>query len=167
TRRMGPTREEYLLSLLVRHPKAMPDLLASAPDEAADVFTDAFHRAIWDTLVMLAKDETAYLDTDAVRENLPDILAENVEQLLVCTEKQETWYVGQIVAEAETLLRNVLHDYAKVRIEESRGLLEDAQANGDPEMMRYYAAEMTRLTELLKLYPPRSSIFRDLRSPRA
>ncbi len=167
TRRMGPTREEYLLSLLVRHPKAMPDLLATAPDEAADVFTDTFHRAIWETLVMLAKDETAYLDTDAVRENLPDVLAENLAQLLIYTEKQETWYVGQIVAEAEALLRNVLHDYAKIRIEESRGLLEDAQANGDPEMMRYYAAEMTRLTELLKLYPPRSSIFRDLRSPRA
>jgi DNA primase len=166
-RRAGPTREEYLLSLLVRRPAAMPDLLATAPDEAADVFTDAFHRAIWDTLRMLVDDETAYLDTDAVREHLPDVLAENLDRLLGYTEKQETWYAGQIVAEAETLLRNLLHDYAKGRIEESRALLEDAQANGDPEMMRYYAAEMTRLTELLKLYPPRSSVFRDLRSPRA
>jgi hypothetical protein len=145
----------------------MPDLLATAPNEAADVFTDAFHRAIWDTLRILVDDETAYLDTDAVRERLPDVLAENLDRLLGYTEKQETWYAGQIVAEAETLLRNLLHDYAKGRIEESRALLEDAQANGDPEMMRYYAAEMTRLTELLKLYPPRSSIFRDLRSPRA
>jgi DNA primase len=167
TRRAGPTREEYLLSLLVRRPAAMPDLLATAPDEAADVFTDAFHRAIWDTLTMLANDETAYLDTDAVRENLPDVLAENLNHLLSYTERQEAWYAGQIVAEAEALLRNLLHDYAKVRIEESRALLEDARAEGDAEMMRYYAAEMTRLTELLKLYPPRSSVFRDLRSPRA
>ncbi len=166
-RRAGPTREEYLLSLLVRRPAAMPDLLVTAPDEAADVFTDAFHRAIWDTLTMLANDETAYLDTDAVRENLPEVLAENLEQLLSYTEKQETWYAGQIVAEAEALLRNLLHDYARGRIEESRALLEDAHTEGDAEMVRYYAAEMTRLTELLKLYPPRSSVFRDLRSPRA
>ncbi|MDQ6907501.1 MAG: toprim domain-containing protein, partial [Chloroflexota bacterium] len=167
SRRIGPTREEYLLSLLVRHPKVMPDLLATAPNEAVEVFADAFHRAIWETLTMLANDETAYLDTDAVRENLPDVLADNIEQLLAHTEKQETWYAGQVVAEAETLLRNLLHDYAKVRIEESRVLLQDAQANDDPEMVRYYAAEITRLTELLKLYPPRSSVFRDLRSPRS
>jgi DNA primase len=167
TRRAGPTREEYLLSLLVRHPKVMPDLLVTAPDEAAEVFTDPFHRAIWETLRMLANDESAYLDTDAVRENLPEVLADNLDQLLVSTEKQEMWYAGQVLAEAETLLRNLLHDYAKLRIAESRGLLEDAQANDDSEMMRYYAAEMTRLSELLKLYPPRSSVFRDLRSPRA
>ena len=167
SRRIGPTREEYLLSLLVRHPKVMPDLLAAAPDEAVEVFSDTFHRAIWETLTMLANDETAYLDTDAIREHLPDVLAENLGQLLAHTEKQETWYAGQVVAEAETLLRNLLHDYAKVRIEESRVLLQDAQANDDPEMVRYYAAEMTRLTELLKLYPPRSSVFRDLRSPRS
>jgi hypothetical protein len=102
-----------------------------------------------------------------VRENLPEVLADNLDQLLAYTEKQETWYAGQVVAEAETLLRNLLHDYAKLRIAESRGLLEDTQANDDSEMTRYYAAEMTRLTELLKLYPPRSSVFRDLRSPRA
>ncbi len=166
SRPSGPTREEYLLSLLVRHPKAMPDLLVTAPVEAAEVFTETFHRAIWETLTMLANDETAYLDTDAVREHLPEVLAENIERLLSYTEKQEMWYAGQVVAEAETLLRNLLHDYAKVRIEESRVLLQDAQANDDPEMVRYYAAEMTRLTELLKLYPPRSSVFRDLRSPR-
>jgi len=166
-RRGGPTREEYLLSLLVRRPAAMPDLLAIAPDEAANVFSDAFHRAIWDALVHLANDENAYLDTEAVRELLPDLLAENIEQLLAYTETQETWYVGQIVAEAEALLRNLLRDYARVRIEESRALLEEAQAEGDAETMRQYAGEMTRLTELLKLYPPPSSVFRDLRSPRA
>jgi DNA primase len=167
TRRAGPTREEYLLSLLMRHPKVMPDLLVTAPDAAADLFTDTFHRAIWDTLCMLANDETAYLDTDAVRENLPEILAESLDALLAYTEKQETWYAGQVLAEAEALLRNLLHDYAKLRIAESRDLLQDAQANDDVEMTRYSAAEMTRLTELLKLYPPRSSVFRDLRSPRA
>jgi DNA primase len=164
--RIGPTRVEYLLSLLVRTPAAMPDLLAIAPEDVADAFTDPFHRAIWEALVTLAHDEEAYLDTEAVTELLPEVLADDIARLLTYTERQETWYVGRVVQEAEAQLRNLLREHANTRIQEMNGLYADASAEGDEELMRYYAAEITRLSGLLKIYPPPSSVFRDLQSPR-
>jgi DNA primase len=165
--RIGPTRVEYLLSLLIRKPDAMPDLLAIAPEEIGDAFTDPFHRAIWDALVALAGDNEAYLDTEAVKELLPEVLADDIARLLSYTEQQDIWYVGRVVQEAEAQLRNLLRDHANTRIQEMNGLYADASAEGDEELMRYYAAEITRLSGLLKIYPPPSSVFRDLQSPRA
>lgn len=167
TARHGPTRVEYLLSLLVRTPGAMPDLLAIAPEDAGDAFTDPFHHAIWEALVTLAHDDEAYLDTEAVMELLPDVLADDIARLLAYTERQDTWYVGRVVQEAEAQLRNLLREHANARIQELNGLYGDARAEGDEELMRYYATEITRLSGLLKLYPPPSSVFRDLQSPRA
>lgn len=164
--RVGPTRVEYLLSLLIRKPDAMPDLLTTAPEDVGDAFTDPFHRAIWDALTALAHDDTAYLDTEAVMEQLPDVLADDLSRLLAYTERQEHWYVGRVVQEAEAQLRNLLREHANARIQQLNGLYTDARAEGDEELMRYYAAEITRLTALLKLYPPPSSVFKDLQSPR-
>ncbi len=166
-RPIGPTRAAYLLSLLVRYPAAMPDLLAIGPADAGEVFTDPLHHALWATLTALAKDETAYLDTEAVRERLPEILQENINELLAHTERQSSWYVSRVVAEAESSLRTLLQEHAHSRITEAMGLFEDAQAEGDAEMMRYYQAELARLTEYLRIYPPRSTVFRDLQSPRS
>lgn len=163
----GPTRVEYLLSLLARYPAAMPDLLTHAPPDVADIFTDSFHRAIWETLTMLAHDETAYLDQEAVEEHVPEVLHENLRNLLVFTEKQDDWYVGKVIAEAEGLLRTLLHEYARSRIEESNSVYEEARASGDDDMMQYYRAEIARMIEHLQRYPPPSSVFKDLQSPRA
>lgn len=166
-RRSGPTRVEYLLSLLVRYPAAMPELLAHAPPDVGDIFTDAFHRAVWETLTMLAQDETAYLDKEAVEEHIPDVLHENLRQLLAFTDKQDDWYVGKVIGEAEGLLRTLLHEYARGRIEESHAVYEEAHASGDDAMMQYYRAEVARMIEHLQRYPPPSSVFKDLQSPRA
>lgn len=165
--RLGPTRAEYLLSLLVRFPAAMPDVLESAPEDAADVFTDAFQREVWATLADLANNPEAYLDTDAVFENLPDVLAENLTQLLTYSEQQERWYAGRAAVEAQGILRNLLQEYAHRRIAESSGLAEDARAEGNVDMERYYMTEMQRFAAHLKRYPPPSTVFRDLQSPRA
>lgn len=164
--RSGPTRVEYLLSLLIRKPDAMPDLLAIAPQDIGDAFTDPLHHAIWDALVALGHDETAYLDTEAVMERLPEVFAGDITRLLSYTEKQDIWYVGRVVQEAESQLRNLLREHANTRIQEMNGLYADARAEGGDELMRYYAAEITRLTGLLKIYPPPSSVFKDLQSPR-
>ncbi len=99
-------------------------------------------------------------------ELLPTIFADDVARLLAFTERQDTWYVGRVVQEAESQLRNLLREHANMRIQEMNGLYADARAEGDEELMRYYAAEITRLSGLLKLYPPPSSVFRDLQSPR-
>jgi DNA primase len=166
-RTLGPTRTEYLLSLLIRYPAAMPDVLHALPEDVADIFTDAVHRIIWETLVALARDMEAYLDTEAVFERVPESVTDQVTRLLSYTEKQDNWYVGLVIPEASGIIRALLHEYARQRIAESSELVEDARASGDPEMMRFYQAEMMRLNEYLKLYPPPSSVFRDLRSPRA
>ena len=111
-------------------------------------------------------DDEAYLDTEAVTELLPEVCADDVARLLSYTEQQDIWYVGRVVQEAESQLRNLLRDHANTRIQEMNGLYADARAEGDEELMRYYAAEITRLSGLLKIYPPPSSVFRDLQSPR-
>lgn len=166
-RALGPTRTEYLLSLLIRYPAAMPDVLHALPEDVADIFTDAVHRIIWETLVALARDMEAYLDTEAVFERVPEAVTDQVTRLLSHTETQDNWYVGLVIPEASSIIRALLHEYARQRITESSELVEDARASGAPEMMRFYQAEMMRLNEYLKLYPPPSSVFRDLRSPRA
>ena len=166
-RRSGPTRLEYLLSLLVRYPGAMPELLAGAPADVGDIFTDAFHRAVWETLAMLAQDETAYLDQEAVEEHIPDVLHENLKQLLAYTDTQDDWYVGKVIGEAEGLLRTLLHEYAHRRIEESNAVYEEARASGDDELLQQYRADVARMIEHLQRYPPPSTVFRDLQSPRA
>ncbi len=166
-RALGPTRTEYLLSLLIRYPAAMPDVLHALPEDVADIFTDAVHRIIWETLVALAQDMEAYLDTEAVFERVPEAVTDQVTRLLSHTETQDNWYVGLVIPEASSIIRALLHEYARQRITESSELVEDARASGAPEMMRFYQAEMMRLNEYLKLYPPPSSVFRDLRSPRA
>ena len=165
--RIGPTRVEYLLSLLIRNPDAMPDLLAIAPEESGDAFTDPFHRAIWDALVTLAGDNEAYLDTEAVQgiaagsaggRHRPAPLLHRAAGHLVCRSRR----AGSGSATAQSAARS-----CEQRIQEMNGLYADASAEGDEELMRYYAAEITRLSGLLKIYPPPSSVFRDLQSPRA
>ena len=162
----GPSRADYLLSLLVRFPAAMPDLLAVTPDGGGDVFIGAEQRAIWDALVLLTGDESAYLDTEAVIETVPEPVAETIPDLLALTEAQADWYVGRVVVEAEAVLRRLLDEYARQRISEVTEMAEEARAEGDLDLVRAFGAEITHLTALRRLYPPRSTVFRDLQSPR-
>jgi DNA primase len=164
-RRLGPTRTQYLLSLLVRYPDAMPDVLVPLPDEAAEVFVDTAERTVWDILVALAMDETQYLDTEAVYEHVPEELHEYLAMLQQTTEERES-YTSRVAAEAEDLMRTLLTDFARQRIDELKDLIAGAQASEDEELLRYYFAELHRMTELLRRYPPPSTVFRDLRSPR-
>src|SRR5205823_10710440 len=112
--------------------------------DAADIFTDAVQREIWDVLVMLAEDETAYLDTAAVIENVPEPIAEMIPTLLTYTEAQEQWYPTRIVAEAEAILRRLLDEYATERNREMQELVAEAMTAGDREMAEQYQAESTR-----------------------
>lgn len=164
--RLGPTRTQYLLSLLVRDPTGMPDLLATLPAEAGEVFTDSAERLIWDVLVRLALDESAYLDTDAVYEGVPPELHERLDAIVQHTEGRDASYTGRTIADASALMRGILQEYAKQRIDEMKDLLREAQESEDEELVRFYQAEQHRMTGLLRLYPPPSTVFRDLRSPR-
>jgi DNA primase len=165
SRRLGPTRTQYLLSLLVRYPDAMPDVLEHLPDEAAEIFVDTAERTVWDALVALALDESQYLDTEAVYEQTPEELREYLDTLQQLTEGRE-WYTGRVAAEASDLFRGLLTDYARTRIAELNDLITQARASEDEELLRFFHSELHRMTELLRLYPPPSTVFRDLRSPR-
>jgi DNA primase len=165
-RRLGPTRTQYLLSLLVRYPDAMPDVLEHLPDEAAEIFVDTAERTVWDTLVALAQDESQYLDTEAVYEQCPEELREHLDMLQQMTEDRE-WYTGRVAAEANALLSALLIDHARRRIDELKDVLATAQSESDDEVTRFCQAEIARMTDLLRFfYPPPSTVFRDLRSPR-
>ncbi len=164
-RRLGPTRTQYLLSLLVRDPTGMPEVLAALPEDAGEVFTDSTERLIWDRLVALALDTSKYLDTDAVYEGVPPELHERLDAIVRHTEGRET-YTVRVIADATGLMRGILQEYARQRIDEMKDLLREAQESEDDELIRFYQAEQHRMTSLLRLYPPPSTVFRDLRSPR-
>ena len=114
----------------------MPDVLARLPDEAAEIFVDTAERTVWDVLVALALDESQYLDTQAVYEQTPEELHVHLDTLQQVTEGRE-WYTGRVAAEAESLFRTLIVDFARKRIDELKDLITAAKAGEDEESLRY------------------------------
>lgn len=165
---LGPTRAEFLLSLLVRYAKIVPDLLDELPTDADEIFADAVQRAIWETLVALALDPGAFLDMEAVEEHLPAEMHDTFRRILAFTADHEyaTWYEGRALAEAREIIRILLMDYARERMKEIGALVEDARRDDDGDALALYRAEHERLLTHMRRYPPPSTVFRDLQSPR-
>ncbi len=165
TQQRGPTRAEFILSLLVRFPKAMPVLLDDLPADAEEIFPDAAQRAIWDALIAVALDTSVPLDTESVQERLPEELHDTLQRTLAFTEAQRDWFEGQVIAEVREAMRVLLVGYADERIKEMLALIGDANEVQDMDAVKSYRHEVTRLLPHLRRYPPPSTVFRDLQTP--
>lgn len=160
-----PTRADYVLSLLLRFPDMIPEIVGDAPPETAEVFTNPVHAAIWAACMAIAADEGAFTDLEAIKERVPVEMHPALDALLPLTASQEHWFVGRVVPDATEAIRMLLQDYAKEQINELGDLVQEARAGGDREAMDVYHAEWMRLNALLRHYPPPSLVFRDLQTP--
>ena len=160
-----PARADYVLSLLLRFPNLIPEIVGDAPPETAEVFTDPVHAAIWQACVDLAADENAPLDEQSIPERVPEEMHTALDALLPLTASQEHWFAGRVVPDAAEAIRMLLADYAKERIADMGDLMQEARAEGDRDAITLYLAEWMRLNALLRHYPPPSLVFRDLQTP--
>ncbi len=160
------TRAEYVLSLLLRYPEAIVDVVANAPAGIAGVFADPIHAAIWEAMVEIATDPEAYEDFEAVRERVPEAMHASLDSLLALTADDADWYEGRVIADAHLALRTLALDYGKASIHDLRDLITAAYEEHDRESVTFYQAEYNRLNALLQLYPPPSTVYHDLQTPR-
>ncbi len=161
----APGRADYVLSLLLRFPNLIPEIVEAAPPETAEAFTNPAHAAIWAACVEIAADATAFADLEAIRERVPEAIHDALDALPPLTAAQEHWYAGRVVPDATEAIRMLLADYAKGRIADLGDLVQEARAEGDRDAMTLYLAEYMRFNALLRHYPPPSLVFRDLQTP--
>jgi len=164
THRSG--RADYVLALLLRYPEVIPEVVAKAPEGVAGVFTDPVHAAIWTAFTEIANDPEAYADYESVEGRVPEEMRASVDALLPLTAEQADWFNGRVIADAHEALRTLAVDHAKESIGELGDLISAAYTEGDRETVTLYQGEYTRLSAMLKLYPPPSTIFHDLQTPR-
>lgn len=158
-------RADYVLSLLLRFPDVIPEVVGAAPPEAAEAFTEPLQAAIWVACAAIASDEGAYTDYEAIKERVPEEMHDAMDALLPLTAAQELWFPGRIVPDAAEAIRVLLMDYAKEQLTDLSEMMGAAWAEGDRDAVTTYMTEFSRLNGLLRHYPPPSTVFPDLQTP--
>jgi len=160
------TRAEYVLSLLLRYPKVIVKVVANAPTGIAGAFSDPIHAAVWEAMVEIATDNEAFEDFEAVRERVPEAMHASLDSLLALTAEDTDWYDGRVIADIHLALRTLAVAHGKASIHDLRDLVTAAYEEDDRESVTFYQGEYNRFNALLQLYPPKSTVYYDLQSPR-
>jgi len=160
------TRAEYVLSLLLRYPKVIVKVVANAPTGIAGAFSNPIHAAIWEAMVEIATDNEAFEDFEAVRERVPEVMHASLDSLLALTAEDTDWYDGRVIADIHLALRTLAVAHGKASIHDLRDLVTAAYEEDDRESVTFYQGEYNRFNALLQLYPPKSTVYYDLQSPR-
>ena len=158
----APSREDHLLSLLLRHPDAAHDLVGEiAPDD----FSDAADRAVWEVTRPLIGADPRLRTPDLLTTIGDPALRESAERLITIGTERPTGVLGPIRQEIRDTLRLLRLEANKAQIGRLQAAISEAAQEGDVETVQTLMVQLPPLYERLRSFdPPTSPYFRDSRT---